>query len=146
MANRFGTYSINQVKAVVGVYSVSSGRSPDADFVKISTPNERFAYANGPDGEGVRSDTGPGPRDVTIIVMKTSQANAVFSALYAGDISLDGGAGVVPMTITDLGGKDLFFAPNAWIKKMPDDTKSKEAGTVEWEFSTHDSKHFIGGH
>lgn len=145
MGRRLTVYSCNQVKCIVGVYPVSSGRS-DGDFIKISQTEEGFTYKQGIDGEGTRNATGARQCRVTIIVGQTSAANAYFSALYNGDIATEGGAGIVPMGITDLGGKSLFAAKEAWIVKMPDQAYAKEAGTIEWEFDVHDPKNFAGGH
>lgn len=145
MARRLTVYSCNQVKAVVGVFPVESGRS-DGDFIKISQTEEGFTYKQGVDGEGTRSATGARLARVTITVMQTSAANAYFSALYNGDIATEGGAGIVPIGIKDLGGLDLFASKEAWIVKMPDRAYAKEAGTVDWEFDCHNAQSFAGGH
>lgn len=144
--SRMTVYSARQVKVTVGAFSVDSGRA-DGDFVKISQTEERFSVKQGIDGEGTRSDTGSVIFRVTITVAQTSKANAYFSALYLGDIKADGGAGIVPLGVVDLGGKDLFATKSAWIVKMPDATKGKESGTHDWEFDCHDpSVHILGGH
>lgn len=145
MARRLTVYSVNQVKCVVGVYPVDSGRG-DGDFITITQTEEGFTYKQGTDGEGTRSATGARLCRVTITVGQTSAANAYFSALYQGDINTDGGAGIVPIAVTDLGGKSLFTAKETWIVKMPDGAYAKESGTVAWEFDCHNAQNFIGGH
>jgi len=137
-------YSCNQVKCIVGVFPVESGRS-DGDFIKISPKEDRYIARQGVDGETTRSDTGACIVRVTVTVMQTSSANAYFSALYNGDIAADGGAGVVPLGITDLGGRSLFASAEAWIPKMPDQTYAKEAGTIDWDFDCIVSVNFAGG-
>ena len=145
MGRRLTVYSCNQVKCVVGVFPVESGRS-DGDFIKIAHTEEGFTYKQGTDGEGTRSATGARHARVTVSVMQTSAANAYFCALYNGDIATEGGAGIVPLSVTDLGGKDLFVAKEAWIVKLPDRAYAKEAGVIDWEFDCHNPQDFIGGH
>ena len=145
MARRLTVYSCNQVKCVVGAFPVESGRS-DGDFITIAQTEESYTYKQGVDGEGTRSATGARLCRVTITVMQTSAANAYFSALHKGDVEANGGAGVVPLSISDLGGLSLFFSPEAWIVKMPDQTYAKESGTVAWEFDCHNVQNFAGGH
>lgn len=143
--NRMTVYSVNEVKVTVGVYPVDSGRS-DGDFVAISQTEERYVVKQGPDSEATRSDTGAVIHRIVISVTQTSRANAYFSALHKGDIAAIGGAGIVPLAVVDIGGKDVFVTKSAWIVKWPDQKKAKESGIVDWEFDCHDPEVFIGGH
>lgn len=138
-------WSANQISCSVGLVPVESGRGDD-EFIRIEQQEDNFTYKAGVDGEGTRSENKNRYTVVTITLMATSSGNAVLSALHTGDITIDGGAGIVPIAIRDRAGLDVFMAPEAWVIKPPDVANAKEVGTREWKIGVHNPTRFDGGH
>jgi hypothetical protein len=106
----------------------------DGTFVKVVGSADRFVKMVGADGEVARGKTNDTTREVTITLLFTSPVNLLLSAQLLLDTTVNGGMG--PMTIEDLLGGVLFFAPQAWIKKAPDWERGKTVGNIEWIFDT----------
>lgn len=101
-------------------------------FCVIAYAAEHWTKEVGADGEVARARTNDDTGSITITLMKGSPSNAILQALAAADLAT--GAGVVPVTVTDLGGGGGVVAPDAWIQKTPDLSFGAENGTVEWVF------------
>ncbi len=138
-------YSANEIKAALGGIPIESGRGDD-EFVAIKANNPRFSLKVGSDGEATYSENRDNSHEVTITLMQTSEANAVFSALLTGDIKTPGGAGIVPFALKDMQGRDVFFEKEARIAGWPDMSYAKETGTIPWILLCPNPERFIGGH
>lgn len=137
-------YSASEITVVFGGLPIDSGRGDD-EFCAISKAEETFTYKAGVDGEGTRSESKNNYHTVKLTVMRTSRANALLSAIYNGDVSVAGGAGVVPILVRDRQGASLFSSAESWITKLPDNVYAKEANTIEWVIGVHNPINIIGG-
>lgn len=116
---------------------------PDGDFISIVPDGPSFEVVKGADGSVDRANKNP-IYTVTITIKQTSISNDLLSAHNALDVATNIGA--VPLTVKDLNGTSLFFAPQAWIEKVPDAATGNTINTREWIFRTGaDSVNFIGG-
>lgn len=137
-------YSAAEITFNFSGIPIDSGRGDD-EFVEIAKGEDTYTYKAGVDGEGTRSESKNSYHKVTLTLMRTSQGNAILSAIHNGDMAIPGGAGVAPILIRDRQGASVFTAAEAWIIKIPDNTYSKEANTVKWEFGVHAPINFVGG-
>lgn len=137
-------YSAAEVTCIFASIPIDGGRGDD-EFVSIAKAEETFTYKAGVDGEGTRSESKNNYHTVTITLMRTSAANALLCAIYLGDVTIPGGAGIAPILVRDRQGLSVFAAAEAWITKLPDNVYAKEANTIAWVIGVHDPKNFIGG-
>jgi len=137
-------YAADEVVIAFGAIPVNSGYA-DGDFVSIEYDEDAFSLQIGTDGEAARSRTNNRAATITISLMQTSDANDLLSAQYNLDVNSAGGAGIVPLLITDTSGRSLFTAEKAWIQKLPDVTYSREAGPREWVIRTNNLVALVGG-
>lgn len=138
-------YSANEITCIVGGIPLDSGRGDD-EFIAIAKVEDTYTAKAGVDGEVTFSESKNNLHTVTITLMQTSSGNALLSALHTGDIKTAGGAGIVPIAIRDEQGRDLFIAAESRITKFPDQSYSKEAGTVQWALLVPNPERFVGGH
>ena len=81
--------------------------------------------------------------EVTVTLLQTSAVNAELSAALAADQLTN--AGVFPLTIKDLLGNTLFFAPQAWIRKDPEWEDGDDTNSRAWVFDTGIGSNLVGG-
>lgn len=138
-------YDANAVTIIVGIIPIESGFA-DGEFARIEQ-DEQFVIYNSADGEVARSKTNMKSARVTIILAQTSSSNAALSLLHTTDITVDNGAGVVPLVIRDRQGLSVFNAVSSWIVKYPDESYDKEVTTREWTFDAvvTPASRFVGG-
>lgn len=137
-------YSANEVTFNFLGLSIESGRGDD-EFVRIEKEEDAFTAKAGIDGEVTRSESKNNIHRVTVTLMQSSKGNDLLSAIHNGDIKIPGGSGVGPAMVRDRQGTSICVDPEAFITKFPDQSFSKEAGTVEWVFIFPNPERFVGG-
>lgn len=121
---------------------LSGGIAPDS-FFKASRDEDGYTKQVGADGHAVRTRNNNRGGSITFTVMADSPLNDALSAVANSDELLANGIGVAHAT--ELNGTTALHAENAWIKKMPDTERGKEAGTTEWLIDCADLEIFNGG-
>lgn len=119
-----------------------SGFGEDS-FIMVEPTEATFTMVSGVDGAASRSLTGNATGKVTITLMQTSESNAYLTAIFNADKLT--GEGVKSLLIQDNSGKDVHFAPYAFIEQMPSAEYAKEVGTREWSFLCADLDEFLAG-
>lgn len=103
----------------------------DGEGVRIAFNKERAGLAVGIDGEAARSKFNNKSAKITIVLMQTSESNALFSAgAKAQDKKI--------LTIKDNNSDFLGTALNAWVQAYPEMGFAGEAGNREWVLETDD--------
>jgi hypothetical protein len=130
-------YDLGEVSVVLCGIPVDSGFG-DGECVKIEWDEDDFTTKKGADGEVTRSKTYNGLAKVTLTLMQTASANALFSTLSLLDRTAKNGAGVGPFLLRDRGGATLYAGTKCWIAARPSPTLAREANTREWVFAVAD--------
>ncbi len=112
-------------------------------FIKASRDEDSFTKHKGVAGEGGRSKNNNRGGTVEFTVLAQSQTNDILSAILAGDELL--GTGVGALFLKELNGTTVLAASNAWLKRVPDTERGKEAGEVTWMWDCDDLEMFNGG-
>ena len=115
----------------------------EGTFVSIAGNGDRFEKSKGADGTVDRVNKNANDYAVTITIKQTSLTNDLLSAVLNADLLSN--TGKFPLTIKDLNGTALFFAPQAWIAKDPDDEYSDTLSSREWRIDTGPGTKFTGG-
>ena len=125
-------YNASEVDISIGGFPIDSGYA-DGEFLRIERETDSFTDVAGTDGEVTRSETNDKRATATILLMSTSQANQVLSALSNLDEITDGGVGIVPFLVRDRNTEaQLFEASSAWVMKPADVSYDREATPREW--------------
>lgn len=106
----------------------------DGSFIQVTASSDRYTKKIGADGEVARVRGNDDTSEVTITLLATSKSNTVLTSYLNADRLSN--KGIAPLSITDLDGGLIFFWPQAWIRKTPDITKSKDIEEVAWVFDT----------
>ncbi len=115
----------------------------EGTFVTITRNGDLFEKSKGADGTVDRINKNAADFSVAITVKQTSITNDLFSAQMALDLTEN--AGMLPLTVKDLGGTELFFARQAWVGKDPDDAYGDTLDNREWRLDTGNAAKFTGG-
>jgi hypothetical protein len=135
------TYDPSKVRVLIGAL-VMTGFA-DGTFVKINRSGDAFDKKRGADGTVDRINKSAYDFEVDFSLKGTSPLNASLSGLLATD-QLTNGA-IFPLTIQDLSGNSLFEAPQAWIKKDPDQDFADSLNNRSWKIDTGAAANLIGG-
>lgn len=135
------TYDPKQVVITFGVIPISG--YADGTFVSVNRSGDAFTKKKGAAGDVERINLNQGDFDVSITLQQTSSTNQELAAALAADIATN--AGVFPLTIKDLLGTTLFFAPQAWIRKDPEWEDGDELNSRAWVFDTGIGSNLVGG-
>jgi hypothetical protein len=135
------TYDPKSVLVLVGVLPISG--FADATFVEVARETDAFTKKVGADGYTTRTRSNNTSGSITITLMQSSPSNAALSALYLADQGTN--SGVVPITIKDNSGTSLTFAPQSWVRKIPDQAFGLDLNAREWVFDCADLQVFVGG-
>lgn len=144
MVDSVKPYDADQVTVNFGGLPIESGYA-DGEFVRIEQQEDSFTVVVGTDGQVSRSKTNNRYTVATILLMQTSEGNAILSAAHNLDLELSNGASIVPLFIRDRQGLSLFTDPNAWIIKPPDVSLDREATSREWPIGCPRPTRFDGG-
>ena len=137
-------YDANEVTVSIAGLPIESGFD-DGEFVRIEQESEDFIDKVGTDGEVTRSKTNDRRATVSILLMQSSDANALLSGLNNIDRLAGNGAGVGPFLVRDRQGLALYAAAECWISKPPDVSFDREPTAREWTLRVASLERFDGG-
>lgn len=135
------TFDPKMVVITWGVIPISG--YAEGTFVRINRSGDAFAKSKGAGGDVERINRNQGDFEVEITLQQTASVNAELSAALAADQVTN--AGVFPLTVKDLLGKTLFFAPQAWIRKDPEWEDGDDLNSRAWTFDTGIGSNLVGG-
>lgn len=115
----------------------------EGTFVKITRNGAAFEKSRGADGSVDRVNKNALDFTVTVTLKQTSPVNAILSGYMLADQVKN--AGVLPLTIQDMGGATLFTAAQAYIAKDPDQEFGDSLSSREWTFETGIAANLVGG-
>ena len=115
----------------------------EGTFCTVARSGDVFEVSKGADGTVDRVNKNSNNFAVTVTIKQTSPVNDLLSAVQAQD-SLSN-TGKYPLTVKDINGTTLFFAPQAWIGKDPDPELSDSLTNRPWRFDTGIAELFQGG-
>ena len=137
-------YDANEVTVNVAGLPIESGFD-DGEFVRIEQEAEDFIDKVGTDGEVTRSKTNDRRATITILLMQSSDGNALLSGLNNLDRLAGNGAGVGPFLVRDRQGTALYAGAECWISKPPDVSFDREPTAREWTLRVASLERFDGG-
>ena len=143
MATNLAVLTYDPKKTVVTWGGVIVTGFADGSFISMTRSGDVFEKRKGADGSVDRINKNANDFTVQLTIMQTSPTNDALSALLLVDQSLN--TSVLPLTVKDLSGTTLFFAPQAWIQKDPDDEFSDSLGSRQWTFATGIASKYTGG-
>lgn len=135
------TFDPKMVVITFGIVPISG--YAEGTFVNVNRSGDAFTKSKGAGGDVERVNKNQGDFEVTITLQQTAPVNKELSAILAADQVTN--AGVFPLTIKDLQGETLFFAPQAWIRKDPEMSEGDELNARAWVFDTGIGANLIGG-
>ena len=135
------TFDPKMVVMTWGVIPISG--YAEGTFVRVKRSGDAFAKRKGAGGDIERINRNQGDFEVAITLQQTSGTNKELSAALAADIATN--AGVFPLTVKDLLGTTLFYAPQAWIRVDPEWEDGDELNAREWTFDTGIGANLVGG-
>ncbi len=139
----FKVYDANEVTVSIAGLPIDSGFD-DGEFVRIEQEADDFIDKVGTDGEVTRSKTNDRRATVAIILMQSSDGNALLSGLNNIDRLAGNGAGVGPFLVRDRQGTSLYAAAECWISKPPDVSFDREPTAREWTLRVASLERFDG--
>lgn len=117
--------------------------APDT-FISAKRDEDAYSKQVGAKGETTRTRNANKGGSIEITLMQQSPSNDVLSALAVLDEL--SGTGVGEAQVTDATTTaTLAHAQNAWVKKIADLDRAKEAGTVSWIIDCDNLELFVGG-
>jgi len=137
-------YDADQVAIIIAGRPLLGGFA-DGEFVRIERESPAFDDVVGTDGEVSRSKTNDNRATVTVLLMQTSDSNAILSALHNQDKIATGGSGVGPLVIKDLQGTTLYASGECWVRSTPNASFDRTATSREWEIRVANLQDFTGG-
>lgn len=140
----FDIFDATEVTINVGGFPIESGFA-DGEFLRVEQAEDGFLTVVGTDGSVTRSKSNNRMATVTIILMSSSDGNAILSTLHNTDLKASNGAGVVPILIRDRQGTTLMAGAKAWVIKAPDASFDRTATPREWTIGVADFERFDGG-
>lgn len=135
------TYDPKMIVITFGVIPISG--YAEGTFVRVNRSGDAFSKSKGAGGDVERINRNQGDFEVSLTLQQTAGTNAELSAALAADMATN--AGVFPLTIKDLLGQTLFYAPQAWIRKDPEWEDGDELNAREWTFDTGIGSNLLGG-
>ncbi len=137
-------YDADEVTVSVAGLPIESGYD-DGEFCRIEQEADDFTDKAGTDGEVTRSKTNDRRATISILLMQSSDGNALLSGLSNIDRHAGNGAGVGPLLVRDRQGTALYAAAECWISKPPDVSFDREPTGREWTLRCADLERFDGG-
>lgn len=140
----FKVYDANEVTLIIAGLPIESGYD-DGEFCRIEQESPDFTDKVGTDGEVTRSKTNDRRATVSVILMQSSDGNALLSGLNNIDRLAGNGAGVGPLLIRDKQGTALYAAAECWISQPPNVSFDREPTAREWTIRVANLERFDGG-
>ena len=116
---------------------------PDGEFISVERSSDTFEKSSGADGFVSRVKLNDTTGTMTLTLAQTSPSNDVLTGFAVVDELT--GAGVLPVSVTDLSGRSLIMSAFGWIRKMPKSSWDKSVGTREWVLDLANLVMFVGG-
>lgn len=114
----------------------------EGSFINVEYNGDLFTLQVGTDGEATRSKSNNNSARVTVTLMPGATGNALLNAAFQADKA--GGAGAVPLAITDPSTASVFGAEGAWVTKDPGRDFQTEGQPIEWVIETDNLQSFYG--
>lgn len=114
----------------------------DGTFWEVSS-EDAFESKVGADGTEDRTNKNQYGVDGNITIKQTSLTNDALSAVHIQDKLLNNGVG--EFLVKDLGGTTVVSSAQAYIKKLPDTSKSDSSENNTWNFRLTNVTRFTGG-
>lgn len=130
------TYSPKAIVATVGPCILRG--FVDGSMIRVARDVDQFSKVVGADGEVTRVESANKSGTLVASLQSSSLANDELSVL-----ALSGAC--VPVTVKDLNGTTLAFAPNGWVRKPADVEYGKDVSGREWTIDLDDLTLFVGG-
>ncbi len=143
MATNPAVGTFDPKKVIVTFGEVIMSGMAEGTFVNITRSGDGFEKRKGSDGSVDRINKNAFDCSVEVTLMQTSPINDLLSLIYIQDQASN--TGVKPLTVKDLSGTTLFFAPLAWIRVDPADEMGDSLGNRTWAFDTGIATKFTGG-
>src|SRR5574344_200375 len=113
-----GVKTFDPKMVVITFGNITLSGYAEGTFVRVNRSGDAFAKSKGAGGDVERINRNQGDFEVSVTLQQTSSTNTELSAILAADQVTN--AGVMPLTVKDLLGQTMFFAPQAWIRKDPE--------------------------
>lgn len=141
MDSNVRTFDPSKVRVIFGALVLTG--FADGTFVKVTRSGDAYAKKKGADGTVDRINLSSYDFEVDFTLKGTSPMNALLSGQLAIDQATN--KAVAHLTIQDLSGNSIFEAPQAWIKKDPDQEYADSLTSRTWKFDTGAGANLIGG-
>src|SRR5262245_42783662 len=125
-------YNADEITLTIAGALIESGYA-DGEFLRVEQETDDFIDVCGTDGEVAVSKTNDRRATITVILLQTSDANDVLSALSNLARNSPGLAGAGPLYIRDRNGRTVYQAASCWIAKPPDAAFDRSATSREWK-------------
>lgn len=135
------TYNPKDIDVIVGGKIISGFAD---NKVRVFREADAWEDEAGADGEVVRFATNDKRGEIEITLLQTSASNLYLSGLAKVDEL--SGAGTIPVIVKDSRGSDIYAAPTAWIKQIPEGKYGKGLNPRVWRIRTDNLTNFLGGH
>lgn len=135
-------YSPEDVTILLGgIYQIEG--LVEGSFISIVEDDDRWTTSVTADKKVVRTYTGSGTYTISITLMSTANANAIFSMWALADSKLFGA--VFPLFIKDGNGTTMLYASSTWIESAPNVYYSENIGDRTWVLKAAGVNLTIGG-
>ena len=108
----------------------------EGSFINVEYNGDLFTLQVGSDGEGTRSKSNNSSARITVTLMSGSIGNLLLNAALQADKA--GGAGALPLALTDLSTGTSFVAEGAWVVRDPGRDFQTEGQPTEWILEAHE--------
>jgi Protein of unknown function (DUF3277) len=132
MSQFMKNWDADQVTLVAVGVTINSGYD-DGPFLKLEMADDAFKTKVGTDGSVTRYATHNNLAKMTVMLMQTSDGNALLSTIHELDKKVPGGKGIAPFMIRDRQGTSIYGGRFSWVSKPPDVTMDREPTAREWE-------------
>lgn len=136
------TFAPKEVICTLG--GIPIGGFEEGTFITISKADDNWTAKSGINGDAIRILKTAFIYNVEFTLMFTSDSNDYLSALATADANIPG-TGLVPLTINNGLGRDLFASDQAWIVKPADTVYSDAADPKVWTLMAYNPNYFVAG-
>lgn len=119
-----------------GAITLGAGAGASEEGISIDPTAEINTMTVGADGSGMHTLHGDKSGRVTVRLLKTSPTNGLLSAMYAFQTSGGATHGQNTIVINDSSRGEVITCRQVAFSKAPALQFGKEAGMVEWDFSS----------
>ena len=142
------SYSFQDVVCAIsgpgGAFPLAPGGGVAEEGITIAEAQDRVNSEWGADGRVVHSAIAASGSEVTIRLLKTSEANALLQVMYNLQTSTPRLTGRNTITVANTHSGDLTVLQEAAFVKAPDLQYAKDAGAHEWVFRAGRTTRILG--